>query len=422
MGNVAGMAGQLLLIAALVAVNAAFAGTELALLSLREPQLERLERRSRTGAVLARLAREPNRFLATIQIVLTLAGFFASATAALTFATVLEGRLGFLGGSATVVSVVVVTLLLAYVTLVFGELAPKRLGMQRAERWALVMARPLDLLSRVNQPIVWLLSRSTDAIVRLLGGDPTRQREEITPEEIREMVALHGRFSPEELRIVDGAFEIVERTLGQIVVPRVDVFVVDADMVCADALAPLIESGHTRAPVAERRNLDRALGVVHLRQLVTDPEALAGSAATELPAFPEAAKVLTALRELQRRRLQMALVIDEHGGASGIVTVEDLVEELVGEIHDEADPELSTARREPDGSLVLPGRFPIHDLVDLDVTLPVGEYATVAGLVLDRIGRVPEVGERVEVEGWTIEVSAVVGHGITELTLHPRGN
>ena len=239
---------QLLLVGILVVINAAFAGTELALVSLREAQLQRLEERSATGAVLARLACQPNQFLATIQIGITLAGFLASAAAAVSLAEPLEEPLSFLGGAAGPTSVVIVTLILAYFTLVFGELAPKRLAMQRAEKWGLLMARPLDLLSTLTKPVVWLLSRSTDIAVRVLGGDPTLQREEVSGEELRDMVAIHDSFPPEQRQIIDGAFEIAERQLDQVMVPRNDVMVIDAEMTCAEALAALLESGHSRAP------------------------------------------------------------------------------------------------------------------------------------------------------------------------------
>jgi putative hemolysin len=410
---------QLLLVAILVLVNAAFAGTELALVSLRESQLQRLEDRSATGAVLARLARKPNQFLATIQIGITLAGFLASAAAAVSLAEPLEAPLSFLGNAAGPVSVILVTLILAYFTLVFGELAPKRIAMQRAEKWGMVMARPLDVLSTLTKPIVWLLSKSTDIAVRLLGGDPNQQREEVTGDELRDMVAIHETFPPEQRQIIDGAFEIAERTLDEVMVPRNDVVVIDADATCAEALALLVESGHSRAPVAEKRNLDRPVGMVRLRSLLGPGDEPVTSVMWDIPAFPDAARVLTALREFQARRTQMAVVVDEYGRTLGIVTVEDLVEELVGEIWDETDPDLQTVVREADGTIVLPGTYPVHDLVDLDVELPDGDYTTIAGLVLEELGRFPRPGETIDVERWQITIRSVGRHRITLVALQP---
>jgi putative hemolysin len=410
---------QLGLVVVLVVINAAFAGTELAMVSLRDGQLQRLEKRSGTGAVLARLARQPNQFLATIQIGITLAGFLASAAAAVSLAEPLEEPLGFLGGAAGPVSVVVVTLVLAYFTLVFGELAPKRVAMQEAERWGLLMARPLAFLSTLTRPIVWLLSYSTDIAVRLMGGDPEVQREEVTEEELRDMVAVHATFTPEQRQIIDGAFEIAERTLDQILVPRRDVYVVDASWSCAEALAGLARSGHSRAPVVAGGSLDHVTGAVHLRQLLDAGDEPVSGMAMEIPMFPDSAKALHALRQMQAARVQMALVIDEHGGAAGIVTVEDLVEELVGEIYDETDPDLATVVHESDGTIVLPGRFPIHDLPDIGVELRDGDYTTIAGLVLDQLGNIPTPGDETAIDGWRLQVRAMRGRAITEIALSP---
>jgi putative hemolysin len=408
---------QIGLVVVLVIINAAFAGTELAMVSLREGQLQRLEKQSGTGAVLARLARQPNQFLATIQIGITLAGFLASAAAAVSLAEPLEEPLSFLGGAAGPVSIIVVTLALSYVTLVFGELAPKRVAMQKAERWGLLMARPLAFLSKLTRPIVWLLSHSTDIAVRLMGGDPKVQREEVTEEELRDMVAVQATFTPEQRQIIDGAFEIAERTLDEILVPRRDVFVIDAAWSCRDALERLAESGHSRAPVAEGESLDHVTGAVHLRQLLGAGDAPVSAVAMEIPVFPDSARALQALRQMQTGRTQMALVVDEHGGAAGIVTVEDLVEELVGEIYDETDPDLATVVREDDGTIVLPGRFPIHDLPDIGVALPEGDYTTVAGLVLEVLGRIPVAGDEARIDGWRLEVRAMRGRAVTEVAL-----
>ena len=417
-----GLWAQMALVAVLVLLNALFAGTELALVSLREGQLQRLEQRSSTGALVARLARDPNNFFATIQIGITLAGFLASAAAAVSLAEPLEDPLDFLGGAARPVSIVVVTLVLSYVTLVFGELAPKRIAMQRAERWALLTARPLSVMSTLTRPVVWLLSQSTDLVVRLLGGDPSLQREEVTEAELRELVGTQTTFTPKQRLIIDGAFEIAERTLDEVLRPRPDVLVLDADWPSSRAIRELAASGHSRAPVAHDRNLDDVVGLVHLRELLDQDGRSVGEVAGELVAFPETAGVLDILHEMQSRRLQLALVVDEHGAAAGIVTIEDLLEELVGEIYDESDRDVVSVRREPDGSLVLPGRFPVHDLVDVGIDdMPEGPYATVAGLVLDRLGRVPEApGDMVVVEGRTIEVLAVDGRAITEVRISPR--
>lgn len=417
-----GLLPQLVLVGLLVLLNAAFAGTELALVSLREGQLQRLENHSKTGAVLAGLAREPNRFLATIQIGITLAGFLASAAAAVSLAEPLVDPLSFLGGAAETVSIMLVTLILAYVTLVFGELAPKRVAMQRAERWALVAARPLAFMSKLTRPAVWLLSHSTNLAVRLMGGDPARQREEVTEEELRDMVAAQASFTPKQRLIIDGAFEISERTLHEVLLPRREVFVLDADLGSVEARHLLAQSGHSRAPVGDQGSLDDVIGIVHLRDLLVDDDQAVRELVTEMCAFPDSVGVLDALHSMQSQRVQMALVINEHGSAAGIVTMEDLVEELVGEIYDETDRDVVAVRHESDGAMILPGGFPIHDLGDIGVDeVPEGAYTTVAGLVLDRLGRLPEVpGDQVEVGDWQLEITGVDRRAITEVRLSRR--
>ncbi len=414
---------QIVLVVVLVLLNAAFSGSEMALISLRESQLQRLEKQSRAGRTLAKLARDPNRFLATIQIGITLAGFLASAAAAVSLAQPLVEPLGFLGSAAEPVSIVLVTMVLTFFTLVVGELAPKRIAMQRAESWALLVARPLDLLSTLARPVVWLLGKSTDMVVRLTGVDPNAAREEVTAEEIRELVTQQQEFTPEQRTIISGAFEIADRILREILVPRRDVLALPAELPATEALAKLIESGHSRAPVVGPTGLDDVLGVVHLRDLVGPG---GGGVRDHMfpPLFlPETLKVSHALRQMRAQRQQFALVVDERGSIDGIVTMEDLVEEVVGEIYDETDRDVQSVVHEGDGVMLLPGTFPIHDLSDIGVdteNLSEGDYTTVAGLVLARLGHIPtEPGEIVEVDGHTAEVVEIEGRAITRLRLRP---
>jgi putative hemolysin len=396
--------GQLLLVAALILVNAAFAGSEIAFISLREGKLARLAERGRTGRTLARLARDPNQFLATIQIGITLANLLASAAAAVTLAEPLVGALAPLGDAARPTAVVLVTLVLTYVTLVFGELAPKRLAMQRPERWGLLAARPLALMTTLSRPVVWVLSRSTDVVVRLVGGDPTQGREEITEEELRDMVATQPELTPEERAIIGGAFEFGDRTLRQILLPRTHLLAFSEDVTAADAVRQLVEHGHSRAPVYRDDRLDDIIGIVHLRALVSG-DGTVGDHCTPTVMLPETASALDALRTMQEQRQQMAIVLNEHGGVEGIVTMEDLIEELVGDIWDESDRDVQAVRRHPDGSMSVVGSFPVHDLEDLVIDAAPGDYTTVAGMILDRLGRIPDEGEYVNVNGWRFEVT-----------------
>jgi putative hemolysin len=408
------------LVLLLVLINAAFAGSEVALISLREGQLRRLEREGEQGRLAARLARDPNQFLSTIQIGITLAGFLASAAAAVSLAEPLVPLLGFLGRAADPAAVVLVTMVLAYLTLVVGELAPKRIALQRPERWARRAARPLTVISILTRPAVWLLSRSTNLLVRLAGADPRRQREEVTEEEVRDMIATGSVFRPEQRRILADAIEVGERRLRDVLVPRRDVVAIPADASVAEAIGMLLGTTHGRAPVY-RGDLDEVIGLVTLQDLV-GAEGPVASRVRPVVALPESMTVLDALRRFQAEREQLAIVLNEYGGTEGIITLEDLLEELVGEIYDEFDPDSHGIHRQPDGSLVLPGSFPVHDLADLGVTLPEGDYATLAGLILDRMGRIPGTGETVEVDGWRLEVLDVENHAITRVGLVPPPN
>jgi putative hemolysin len=417
-----GLGGQIVLVLVLVLVNAAFSGSEMALVQLRESQVHRLERQSRRGRVLARLTRDPNRFLATIQIGITLAGFLASAAAAVSLSQPLVEPLGFLGAAAQPTAILLVTIVLTFVTLVLGELAPKRIAMQRTEGWALLVARPLDILAMISRPAVWLLGAATDLVVRLAGGDPKAQREEVTTEEIRDMVAAQQDFSAEQRTIISGAFEIADRILREIMVPRRDVLSLPTGTKAGEALRLLIDSGHSRAPVVGPAGLDDVIGVVHLRDLV-DAAGPVDTLARPGLFLPETLRVSDALRQLRLERQQLALVVDERGAIDGIITMEDLVEEIVGEIYDETDRDVQAVIREPDGALLMPGSFPIHDLPDIgfDGTGPdEGDYTTIAGMVLAALGHIPtEPGEIVELPEFTAEVVEVTGRAITRVRLRP---
>lgn len=409
---------QLTLVAVLVLVNAVFAGSEIALVTLRDSQIAQLSTRGGAGRTLARLARDPNTFLATIQVGITLAGFLASATAAVSLAEPLEPLLEpWLGAGARAAAIVAVTLVLTFVTLVFGELAPKRIAMQRAERWGLVAARPLAGLAVLARPVVWLLARTSDLVVRAFGADPERQREDITEEELRDMVAAQPELSEEERRIISGAFEFADRSLRQILVPRPLLVAVPVDMPVDEVARRLADTGHTRAPVYDR-DLDHVVGTVHLRTLV-DASGQLRPYVHDALVLPETVGCLAALRRMQAERQQMAIVIDEHGATVGAVTIEDLMEELVGEIWDEADPDVQSVQRLPDGRLSVDGGYPIHDLPDIGVHLPQGDYTTVAGLVLAELHRVPEAGESLVVEGWTLEVEDATERTILRVTMTP---
>jgi putative hemolysin len=415
-----GTGGEVILVLILVLVNAVFSGSEMALVSLRDSQVQKLERQSRRGRVLARLTRDPNRFLATIQIGITLAGFLASAAAAVSLSKPLVGPLSFLGSAAQPASIVIVTIGLTFVTLVIGELAPKRIAMQRTEGWALLVARPLDVLSVFARPAVWLLGFATNLVVRLVGADPNAQRDEVTTEEIRDLVAAQQEFSAEQRTIISGAFEIADRILREILIPRRDVLTLASGAAAHDALRQIIDGGHSRAPVVGPAGLDDVIGVVHLRDLV-DATGPVDALARPGLFLPETLRVSDAMLQLRLEHQQLAFVVDERGAIDGIITMEDLVEEIVGEIYDETDRDVQAVVHETDGALLMPGSFPIHDLPDIgfDGDAPEeGEYTTIAGMVLASLGHIPTApGEVVTLPEFTAEVVEVTGRAITRVRL-----
>lgn len=413
------------LIAVLIMVNGVFAGSEMALISLREGQLRALERRgTRRDSTLVKLARDPNRYLGIIQLTMTLAGYLASATAAVTLAKPLVSSLSFFGGAANVVAIALVTFILTGVNLVIGELAPKRLGMQFARQWSRLVAAPLNILATMSRPVVWLLGKATDIVVRLCGGDPSIGREQLSPDELRELVIAHPGLTADQRTIITGALEIRERPLRDVLVPRPAVITLADDTTIEQARNILVESGHSRAPVVHSGDLDDVVGVVHLRDLFADHRTV-GAAARPALQLPDSLRVSDALQRFKVERQHFALVIGERGGVAGIVTLEDLLEEIVGEIYDETDRDILAVRPMPDGSLVLPGTFPIHDLPDLNVDVTdavAGDYTTIAGLILTALGRIPTTpGDRVELAQWSIEVTRIAHHAITEVRLRPHG-
>nr|BFE64409.1 hemolysin family protein [Dactylosporangium thailandense] len=410
---------ELALVLLLTLLNAAFAGSEMALISLREGQLRRLERRDGAGRALASLARDPNRFLSTIQIGITLAGFLASATAAVSLAEPVEPLLSFLGGASGPLAIVLVTLALTFVTLVIGELAPKRIAMQRAEGWALAVARPLRVLSMLLRPAIWVLASASDLVVRAAGADPHRRQDEIGPEELRDLVASQPTFTRQQREIISGAVEIAARSLRAVLVPRPMVFALQTGTSAAQAATELAASGHARAPVIENGDLDSAAGIVHWADLVrAAPGATVRDVMRPALLLPETLPVADALQRFKAERQEIALVVDERGAIDGIVTLTDAVAEVVGAL---PGPDAgSPVRRNADGSVLLPGTFPIHDLDDVRIPLELGPdapFTTVAGLVLARLGKLPTgPGETVTVQDWRFTVSQVRGRAITAVT------
>jgi putative hemolysin len=417
------------IVLALILIEALFVASEIALVSLRDSQVRRLAGRGRRGAAVAKLVGDPNRFLAVVQIGVTLTALLSSAYGAITLSETAKQALikhaGMSDGLAGFVGVVGVTLAISYVTLVIGELAPKRLGLQRAETGALLVAPFLDRMASVARPVIWGLSHSTNLVVRVLGGDPHTSREAISAEEVRALVAGNTEIAPDERDLIEEVFSAGKRQLREVLVPRTEVEFIDADTPLATAAKIAARSPHSRFPVC-RDSHDEVVGFVHVRDLL-DPQVTSrsvpiGEFVRPVPYLVASKRVLAALSEMRRDGHHLAIVVDEYGGTAGIVTLEDLVEELIGDIRDEYDVEDAQARRVHGGALEVDGLLNLGAFTDeTGLRLPDGPYETVAGYIMAVLGHVPQAGESVEVSGRRLTVTEMDGRRVARLRLTPDG-
>ena len=400
-------------------IGAFFAAAETALVSLRASQAQRLaEDHGARGERVVSLVAQPNNFLASVQLFVTLtavlsAGFGASRMAPLVVPLLTDAGLS--ATAADVIAFIAITALIAYISLVIGELVPKRLALQRAESIALLLSGPVTTMSRVARPAIWLLSVSTNAVVRLLGADPHAGKEEVSEAELRRMLAGQASLTRAERELIDDVFEAAEKELREVMVPRTDVEFLDADLSVTDAIAVASGQPHSRYPVF-RDSHDDVIGFVHVRDLFDPSRRTTRGAVRHLArpvaVFPGTKLVIPTMTEMRAAGAHLAIVVDEYGGTAGIVTLEDLVEELVGDIHDEYD--VVTTGPLPDvGERVLDGMTNLEDFADeTGIELPEGPYETVAGYVVSRIGALPEVGQQVELDGHRITVAEVDGRRV----------
>ena len=410
----------------LIVIEGLFVAAEIALVSLREGQVRALAENSRRGAAVARLAADPNRFLAAVQIGVTSTALLSSAFGAITISDEVQTflvRQGWASGLAKAVAVVGVTLVISFVTLVIGELAPKRLALQRPERAALIFGSPLNRIARVFRPVIWLLGRSTNAVVRLLGGDPGAAREPISEDELRGLVAAHESLTSDERRLIDDVFAAGERTVGEVMVPRTAVTFLEHGMTVSRAVKQTAEATHSRYPVVGR-DQDDVLGFVHIRDLVMadarERSRTVGDLVREVKMLPGSKQVLAALSEMRREGHHLAIVVDEYGGTDGIVTLEDLVEEVVGEIRDEYDEAVVASRRLGGGAVEVDGKLNLDEVVDVSgLELPEGPYATLGGFLMARLGRLPRAGDEVTCNGYVLRISEVEGRRAARIRLTP---
>lgn len=412
------LAVNVALVFVFVLVGGVFAATEMALVTLRESQINAIAARGRRGEKVASLARNPNTFLSAVQIGVTVAGFASAAYGATSIAPSVAPLLENLGVAAPLaltLATVLLTLVIAYLSLVLGELVPKRLAIQRNAQFAYAVAPVLDGFATVMRPVIWLLSVSTNAVVRLLGGDPNKAADELSDEELRDIVATHQSLPDDERRILDDVLSLRGRQVSEVMRPRPEVVALDGAATLAEAIAEVRELPFSRYPVIDA-SLDDIVGFVHVRDLfeaaAEDSTRAVLGLMRPVEYVPSTAGVLPTLTRMRAAGHQIAVVVDEYGGTDGIVTLEDLVEEVVGEIFDEYD----TEDRMSDAGGPLDGRLNLQDFAEITgIALPRGASDTVAGFVTEMLGRLAVVGDSVEVPGATIRVTAVDRRRIAEI-------
>ncbi len=436
------MASSLILQFVLILLNAFFAASEMAFVSLNENVVRyQAEEGDRKAKRLLTIVSEPTGFLSTIQVGITLAGFLGSAFAADNFASVLVdwlvqdcGVTAISPNTLNTLAVVAITLILSYFTLILGELVPKRIAMRNPEKLARVVCEPIRVLSVLLKPVVWFLSASTNVVLRLFGINPHEEEAPVSEEDIRMMIDIgeeKGTIDAEEREMIDNIFEFNNTSAGDVMVHRTEMTVIYADDTAEQILAAITESGFSRFPVCGE-SADDVLGILSTRAYLLNARSETPVPLTELlyPAYfvPESVRADVLFREMKENKRHMAIVVDEYGGTAGLVTLEDLLEEIVGNIYDETDqseaPEIEAVGEDKwraDGNCSLEA---LTAQTEVDFSDDPYDCATVAGLILALLGAIPEEGDtpEVEVRGLRLQVLSVAERRIerVEITRLPR--
>lgn len=403
------MATQVIVLAILILVNAFFAATEIAFISINDAKIEKQAKEGNKKAKqIRKMLKEPSKFLATIQIGITLAGFLSSAFAADAFADdlapVLENLIP-LGLSVwKSISIVIITMILSYFSLVFGELVPKRLAMRNSEKIAFGTIGIVRTISVITSPFVKLLTASTNGISKIFGISETDE-ETVTEEEIRMMVDVgeeKGSIEEEERELINNVFEFNDKVVSEIMIHRKDIYAIDINSDVGDILKDLNEYKYSRIPVYEE-NVDNIVGLLFIKDLIANmnkkEKVKISDLLREAYFVSENKQINELFRDLQRNKHQLAIVLDEYGGTAGLVTMEDIIEELVGNIFDEYDDEEKDYEKIDDNTYMISGSVSIHDLRKiLNVEIPEGEYDTLSGYLIEELGRIPSDDENPIIE------------------------
>jgi putative hemolysin len=425
---VSGPIFELALIVILVLLNGIFSATEIALVTIRRSRIQQLIDEGENAAVrVQHLKSNPGRFLAVIQIGINFLGFLASAFAAVSLVDdVSKWFRSFTPldvAAADGLALVIVTILLTLFTIVFGELVPKQVGLAHAERVAMSTARFMEFLGSLFGPLVGLLTWVTRRISRLFGADVAAD-ERISSEELRLIIEQGGEqgiLEAEEEQMIHAVIELGDQRVHEVMVPRIAMVTLTTSVTMQEALDTIIEQGHSRIPVYED-TIDEIVGILYAKDLLPflrpgGPPSPPLRSILRTPVFvPESMTVDDLLHELQRRKVHLAIVLDEYGGTAGLVTIEDLIEEIVGEIQDEYDVEEPMIVKLSDDEARVDGRAAVDDLMELfETKVPLDdadEYDTVGGLIYHRVGGVPKPGDQVTVDGLTLTVETTDGRRV----------
>lgn len=423
---------SILLILALILANGFFAMAEIALVSVRRTRIKQLvEEGNRRAKTVERLLEEPARFLATVQIGVTLVGLFASAAGAITLARPLarmlaESGIPLIAANPTGTAVVLITLIIGYLSLVIGEISPKSLALQHAEKIALWSAGTIMLLSYIAAPFVKMITASSNALVKPFGGRASFSQPVLTEEEIKMLVEAgeeEGVLEEEEKEMIHSIFEFTDTVVRKVMTPRTDMKTVEVNASVDELLDVIIKAGHSRVPVYEE-TIDNIVGIVHakdlLRALHENGKKVTIRDLMRPPYIvPENKKVDELLAEFKKSKIQMAIVVDEYGGTAGIVTIEDILEEIVGDIMDEYDVEEPAVTQIVDeNTSIVDARTPISEINEqLGLQLPEEEFDTIGGFVFGLFGTQPQEGQKVEYNSLDFVVEKTDGRRIQKVRI-----
>ncbi|WP_182354089.1 hemolysin family protein [Flaviflexus huanghaiensis] len=422
-----------------VIIGGIFAASEMALVSLRESQLRRMERESKAGAKVAELARDSGTFLSAVQIGVTFAGFFSSAFGASTLAPQLVPVLEDLGvatGAASGIALVVLTILISYLSLVLGELVPKRIALSRNERTSKVLGPPLAKFAVLLKPVIWIIDSSSRAVLRLAGINPDEDGSAMSDEEVRDIVVSHEGFDPSERDMVEDIFQASNTLLREVMKHRRDVVAIRDDATVGEALAVVRDHPYSRYPVYHEE-IDDVAGFVHIRDLyearhATSEDDPIEPLIREILMVPGTSTIMPVMNHMRSSGHHIGVVVDEYGGTDGLVTLEDIIEELVGEIWDEYDYEQYREEMKLHESKMFDGQTSLEDFADRSgIALPDGPYETIAGWMLSHMGRLAREGDIVPINPefttddeddglhvrYELEVAAVEHNRITAIQL-----